>query len=87
MDSLSYCSMMTLTEACSSFMLFWALCELLDVDVLLESCWWPLAPGKVPTVPHFQHLYLMALTVVQQSPKALEMALNPVQTDSWDSVS
>lgn len=47
----------------------------------------PLAPGKVPTVPHFQHLYLMALTVVQQSPKALEMALNPVQTDSWDSVS
>lgn len=47
----------------------------------------PLAPGKVPTVPHFQHLCLMALTVVQQSPKALEMALNPVQTDSCDSVS
>lgn len=48
MDSLSYCSMMTLTEACRSFMLFWALCELLDVDVLLESFWWPLASGKVP---------------------------------------
>ncbi len=38
--------------------------------------------GRFTTVPSFLHLWIMALTVVRWSPKALEWLYNPFQTDT-----
>ncbi len=80
-QSLSYCWIMTLieaSEACSSF----RCCSGFFYDLLDESSLhsWsklgrPATPGRITTVPSFLHLWIMALTVVRWSPKALEMAL------------
>ncbi len=66
------------SEACSSldvvlgsFMTSWMSCRCALGVILVGQ---PLL-GRFTTVPDFLHLWIMALTVVRWSPKALEMAL------------
>ncbi len=68
------------SEACSSldvvlgsFMISWMSCHCALGVILVGR---PLL-GRFTTVPSFLHLWIMALTVVHWSPKALEMALLP----------
>ncbi len=80
-QSLSYCWIMNLneaSEACSSldvvlcsFMTSW-MSRRFALGVFLVGQ--PLL-GRFTTVPNILHLWIMALTVVRCSPKALEMAL------------
>ncbi len=82
-QSLSYCWIMNTDLNWGYWGLqFFRCCSGFFYDLLDESslCSWsnfgrPATPGKFTTVPSFLHLWIMALTVVCWSPKALEMAL------------